>query len=99
MDDFKGLNVAITGGAGDIGAAMEAELTRLGASVTLIGRKSESEAEPWLARVREHGEVAYVRADVRHRHAIEAALAAIEPLDVAIANQAIGHGIPFLEIT
>jgi NAD(P)-dependent dehydrogenase (short-subunit alcohol dehydrogenase family) len=98
MEGIEGLNVAITGGAGDIGAAMGAELTRLGARVTLIDRKSETEAEPWLARVREHGEVAYIQADVRDRPAIESALAAIEPLDVAIANQAIGHGIPFLEI-
>ena len=99
MDGVEGLRIAITGGAGDIGAAMGAELTRLGASVTLIDRKSADEAEPWLTRARQHGAVGYVRADVRDRAAIEAALAAIEPLDVAIANQAIGHGIPFLEIT
>jgi NAD(P)-dependent dehydrogenase (short-subunit alcohol dehydrogenase family) len=65
MEGIEGLNIAITGGAGDIGSAMGAELTRLGARVTLIDRKSESEAEPWLARVREHGDVAYVQADVR----------------------------------
>lgn len=99
MEGIAGLNVAITGGAGDIGAAMGAELTRLGANVTLIDRKSAAEAEPWLERAGRNGAVAYVPADVRDRAAIEAALAAIEPLDVAIANQAIGHGIPFLDIT
>jgi NAD(P)-dependent dehydrogenase (short-subunit alcohol dehydrogenase family) len=99
MDGIAGLNIAITGGAGDIGSAMGAELTRLGAHVTLIDRKSPSEAEPWLARAREHGNVAYVQADVCDRATIDATLAAIDPLDVAIANQAIGHGIPFLEIT
>ena len=78
---------------------MGAELRRLGAHVTLIDRKSPAEAEPWLARARAHGEVGYVQADVRDRPAIDAALAALDPLDVAIANQAIGHGIPFLEIT
>jgi NAD(P)-dependent dehydrogenase (short-subunit alcohol dehydrogenase family) len=99
MDGIDGLNVAIAGGAGDIGAAMAAELTRLGAHVTLIDRKSAAEAGPWLERAGRHGDVSFVQADVRDRTAIEAALAAIDPLDVAIANQAVGHGIPFLEIT
>jgi NAD(P)-dependent dehydrogenase (short-subunit alcohol dehydrogenase family) len=99
MDGLDARNIVIAGGAGDIGAAMGAELARLGARVTLIDRKSPAEAEPWLERARQHGEVAYVQADVRDRVAIDAALTAIEPLDVAIANQAIGYGIPFLEIT
>jgi NAD(P)-dependent dehydrogenase (short-subunit alcohol dehydrogenase family) len=99
VDGIAGLGVAITGGAGDIGAAMGAELRRLGAGVTLIDRKSPAEAAPWLERARRHGDVAYVQADVRDRTAIDAALAAISPLDVAIGNAAIGHGIPFLEIS
>ena len=99
MEGVQGLAIAITGGAGDIGAAMGAELRRLGASVTLIDRKAPAEAEPWLARARAHGDVAYTQTDVRDRPAIDAALAAIDPLDIAIANQAIGHGIPFLDIT
>src|SRR5262245_51173776 len=78
---------------------MGAELTRLGASVTLIDRKSPGEAAPWLTRAREHGDVSYVQADVTDRPAIDAALAAIDHLDVAIGNAAVGHGIPFLEIT
>ena len=36
---------------------------------------------------------------MRDRDAIDAALAAIDPLDVAIGNAAVGHGIPFLEIS
>lgn len=99
MDRLDGRGVVITGGAGDIGAAMGAELRRLGADVTLLDQKSEAEAAPWLARARQHGDVAYVQADVRDRGAIDAALAAIDPLDVAIGNAGIGHGIPFLEIT
>src|SRR5215210_7565219 len=98
VERLEGRGIAITGGAGDIGAAMGAELRRLGATVTLIDRKTPAEAEPWLERAREHGDVAYVQADVRDRDAIDAALAAIEPLDVAIGNAAVGHGIPFLEI-
>src|SRR5688572_10805458 len=99
VERLDGRGIAITGGAGDIGAAMGAELRRLGASVTLIDRKTPSEAEPWLTRAREHGDVACIQADVRDREAIDAALAAIDPLDVAIGNAAVGHGIPFLEIT
>jgi NAD(P)-dependent dehydrogenase (short-subunit alcohol dehydrogenase family) len=99
MERLDGRGIAITGGAGDIGAAMGAELRRLGATVTLIDRKTEAEAEPWLKRASAHGEVAYVQADVRDRAALDAALAAIDPLDVAIGNAGIGHGIPFLEIS
>jgi NAD(P)-dependent dehydrogenase (short-subunit alcohol dehydrogenase family) len=99
MEHLDGRGIAITGGAGDIGAAMGAELRRLGAAVTLIDRKSASEAAPWLERAGQHGEVTYVQADVRDRETIDAALAAIDPLDVAIGNAAIGHGIPFLDIT
>ena len=98
MEGIAGLGIAITGGAGDIGAAMGAELTRLGASVTLIDRKPPEEAAPWLERAQLHGRVAYVQADVRDRPALDAALAALDPLDVAIGNAAIGHGIPFLEL-
>ena len=99
MERLDGRGIVITGGAGDIGAAMGAELRRLGASVTLIDRKSPDEAQPWLARASTGGEVAYVQADVRDRDAIDAALAVIDPLDVAIGNAAIGHGIPFLDLT
>ncbi len=99
MDGIAGLNVAITGGAGDIGSAMAAELTRHGARVTVIDRKNEPEAQPWLERASVNGPVRYVQADVTDRATIDAALAAIDPLDIAIANQAIGRGIGFLDLT
>ena len=99
MERLDGLNIAITGGAGDIGAAMGAEFRRLGANVTLIDRKPPDAAAPWLDRASIHGPVAYAQADVRDRTAIDAALAALDPLDVAVGNAAIGHGIPFLDIS
>ena len=99
MTRLDGLNIAVTGGAGDIGAAMGAEFRRLGATVTLIDRKTPEEARPWLERAAAHGPVAYAQADVRDRAALDAALAAIDPLDVAIGNAGIGHGIPFLDIS
>ncbi len=100
MEDMDGLGVAITGGAGDIGAAMGAELSKRGASVTLIDQKSPEEAEPWVERVREgDGKVRYVQADVRDRGAVDEALADIDSLDVAIGNAEIVDAAPFLEIT
>jgi NAD(P)-dependent dehydrogenase (short-subunit alcohol dehydrogenase family) len=38
--------VAITGGAGDRGAAIRTELAAAGARVRLIGRNAEDEAKP-----------------------------------------------------
>jgi NAD(P)-dependent dehydrogenase (short-subunit alcohol dehydrogenase family) len=43
--------------------------------------------------------VAYVQADVTDREAIDATLADLDSLDIAIANQAIGGGVPFLELS
>ncbi len=99
MEGIGGLGIAITGGAGDIGAAMGAELARQGARVTLLDRKPEAEAAPWLERAGAHGPVAYAQVDVRDRAAVDAALGAIEPLDVVIANAGIVQSAPFLEIT
>ena len=100
MEQLKDLGIAIIGGAGDIGAAMGRELAWLGASVTLIDKKSSDDAEPWLAKVRKVSEkVAYVTADVRDRDAIDEALASIDPLDVAIGNAGIVDSAPFLGIT
>lgn len=99
MGALQGLGIAITGGAGDIGAAMGKELCQRGAAVTLIDRKSPAEAEPWIERVRPDGDVAYIRADVRDRSAIDAALAAVDPLDVAIGNAGIVDAAPFLDIS
>lgn len=96
---MQGLGIAITGGAGDIGAAMGKELCQRGAAVTLIDRKSPAEAEPWIERVRPDGDVAYIQADVRDRSAIDAALAAVDPLDVAIGNAGIVDAAPFLDIS
>jgi NAD(P)-dependent dehydrogenase (short-subunit alcohol dehydrogenase family) len=100
MEGLEGLGVAITGGAGDIGAAMGAELSKQRASVTLIDRKPPREAEPWIDRARSgKGEVRYARADVREREALEEALAGVDPLDVAIGNAGIVDAAPFLEVT
>lgn len=99
MSSLAGLGIVVTGGGGDIGAAMGAEFVRQGASVTLLDRKPPSEAEPWVERVREHGEARYVEADVRDRPAVDRVLSGVDPLDVAIGNAGIVESAPFLKIT
>jgi NAD(P)-dependent dehydrogenase (short-subunit alcohol dehydrogenase family) len=99
VGSLVGLGIVVTGGAGDIGAAIGAELTRRGATVTLVDRKSEEQAEAWLARVGEAGRVAYRQADVRDRAALEQVLRSVDPLDVAIGNAGVVESASFLDIT
>ncbi|MFI0454254.1 SDR family NAD(P)-dependent oxidoreductase [Actinomadura sp. 6N118] len=91
MTITPGLGVVITGGLGDIGSAMAAELSGRGAAVTLID----------IAEMVEAGDSggAYRRADVRDAAAVAAALRSVDPLDVVIANAGIVDSAPFLEIT
>ena len=96
---LDGLGVAITGAAGDLGHAMSLELARLGAHVTMIDRLSDTEASERIAAVGRVGNCGYVRADVTDRAAVEAALRAVDPLDVAIGNAGIVESAPFLEVT
>ncbi len=99
VDNLKDLGIVITGGAGDIGAAMAAEVCRRGATVTLLDRKSSDEALPWLNRASRHGSAEYVQVDVSDRPTVESTLAAIDPLDVVISNAGIVIPVPFLELT
>jgi NAD(P)-dependent dehydrogenase (short-subunit alcohol dehydrogenase family) len=96
---LSSLGAVVTGGAGDIGAAIGAELARRGATVTLVDRKSDQEARPWLERVGDGGSVSYRQADVRNRADLESVLRSVESLDVAIGNAGIVESAPFLEIT
>jgi NAD(P)-dependent dehydrogenase (short-subunit alcohol dehydrogenase family) len=97
--DLAGLGIAVTGAAGDIGFAIAVELARRGAHVSLIDRVPDSEAAPRVTAVAGAGSCAYHRADVTDRAAIDAVLAAIDPLDVAIGNAGIVLPAPFLEVT
>src|SRR5437868_14913035 len=99
MSDLDGKNALVTGGSGDIGAAMAAELTRRGARVTLLDLKSPEAAQEWITTASAFGEVGYVQADVRDRPALDAALEGLGRLDIAIANAGIVESAPFLEIT
>jgi NAD(P)-dependent dehydrogenase (short-subunit alcohol dehydrogenase family) len=83
-----GLGVAITGGAGDIGRAIALELLGHGCAVTLLDLRAAEVPGATFAEV-----------DVRDHAAVAAALAAVEPLDVAIGNAGMVAAAPFLEIT
>jgi NAD(P)-dependent dehydrogenase (short-subunit alcohol dehydrogenase family) len=78
---------------------MSLELARLGAEVTMIDRVSRDQASTRIAAVGRVGRCSYVQADVTDRPAIEAALRAVDPLDVAIGNAGIVESAPFLEVT
>jgi NAD(P)-dependent dehydrogenase (short-subunit alcohol dehydrogenase family) len=97
--ELDGLGVAVTGAAGDLGHAMSLELARLGAHVTMIDRVADAQASERVAAVGRVGRCTYVRADVTDRSAIEAALRAVDPLDVAIGNAGIVESAPFLEVS
>jgi NAD(P)-dependent dehydrogenase (short-subunit alcohol dehydrogenase family) len=96
---LDGLGIAVTGAAGDLGHAMSLELAQRGAQVTMIDRVSESEARPRVDAVAAVGDCAYRRVDVTDRAAVDAALAGVDPLDVAIGNAGIVESAPFLEVT
>jgi NAD(P)-dependent dehydrogenase (short-subunit alcohol dehydrogenase family) len=97
--DLAGVGIAVTGAAGDLGGAMSLELARRGAHVTMLDRVPEAEASEGIAAVRGAGSCSYRQVDVTDRAAVDAALAAVEPLDVAIGNAGIVDAAPFLEVS
>jgi NAD(P)-dependent dehydrogenase (short-subunit alcohol dehydrogenase family) len=96
---LESLGIAVTGAAGDLGHAMSLELAGRGAHVTMIDRVAEDDARPRIEAVAAAGSCAYRQADVTDRGAIDAALAAVDPLDVAIGNAGIVESAPFLDVT
>src|ERR1700689_1168579 len=96
---LEGLGVAVTGAAGDIGNAIACELAARGARVAMLDRVSEADASGRIAAVAAVGSCSYRSLDVTDRAALEAALAALDPLDVAIGNAGIVESSPFLELT
>jgi NAD(P)-dependent dehydrogenase (short-subunit alcohol dehydrogenase family) len=97
--DLAGLGIAVTGAAGDLGGAMARELASRGAHVTMLDRVPEAEASERIAAVAAAGSSAYVQVDVTDRPAVDAALGAIEPLDVAVGNAGIVESAHFLDVS
>jgi len=78
---------------------MSLELARRGAHVTMIDRLSETAAAARIEAVAAVGSCDYRSADVTDRSAVDAVLANVTPLDVAISNAGIVESAPFLEVT
>jgi NAD(P)-dependent dehydrogenase (short-subunit alcohol dehydrogenase family) len=97
--DLAGLGVAVTGAAGDLGGAMALELAGRGAVVTMLDRVPQADASDRIAAVSAVGSCSYRQVDVTERAAVDAALAAVEPLDVAIGNAGVVEAAPFLEVS
>ncbi len=103
-EDIAGKVILVTGGCGDLGRATAQALVAAGATVVASDLHSPDEARERLGGWGEVGAVAhYLRADVRDRAQVDAAIAAsIERygrLDVAIANAGVVQSAPFLDIT
>ena len=97
--DLAGLGVAVTGAAGDLGGAMALELASRGAVVAMLDRVPQAEASDRIAAVSAVGSCSYGQVDVTDRAAVDAALAAVAPLDVSIGNAGIVEAAPFLEVS
>jgi NAD(P)-dependent dehydrogenase (short-subunit alcohol dehydrogenase family) len=65
----------------------------------MIDMADEQDAAARIDAVADAGQGTYIQADVTDRDAVQVALAAIDPLDVAIGNAGIVESAPFLEVT
>jgi len=98
MEDLAGRLVAISGGAGDIGLATAAALARRGAEVVLLDNRPDGpDVAERLASAGLPAD-AYRQVDVTDRAAVDATLAALPRLDVAVANAGIVRAAPFLDV-
>lgn len=96
----SGQHVLVTGGAGDIGAAIGRRALADGAWVTLLDLGDEdvvaaAEDMTWARSAR----VRYVQGDVTDRVGMDTLLAGLPDIDVAVANAGIVRSAPFLDIT
>ena len=96
---LTGLQVAITGGAGDIGLGMARRLAADGARIVLLDRVPLEQTSPDVRRLVTAGSLDYHEVDVRDPAGLHEALSTVEPLDVMIANAGTVRAAPFLEIT
>jgi NAD(P)-dependent dehydrogenase (short-subunit alcohol dehydrogenase family) len=93
MERFAGRVVAVTGAAGQIGAACARAFAEEGAAVAAIDREAPAAAD----------DVVPVLADLADPTALERAFdeaeAAVGPIDVLVQSAAVHARVPFLEIT
>ncbi|MDB5411169.1 MAG: 3-hydroxyacyl-CoA dehydrogenase [Rhodospirillales bacterium] len=95
---IAGRHAIVTGGGSGIGAATAAELARLGARLTLVGRREAPLAQTCAAL---GGERAYQVADVTSPAAVAAAFAAAVkragPVAILVNNAGAAESAPFLK--
>ena len=91
------LGVAVTGGVGDIGSAIGRLLAEHGARVRLLDIVPADEAHERTAAWN-LPTIDYVQVDVRDRAGLDAALAGLPRLDVAIGNAGVVRAQRFLDI-
>jgi NAD(P)-dependent dehydrogenase (short-subunit alcohol dehydrogenase family) len=99
---LAGRHAIVTGGGSGIGAATATELARLGAKLTLIGRREAPLAETCAALTRLHGsDHFYQVADVTRPDSVTAAFAAaVEragPVAILVNNAGAAESAPFLK--
>lgn len=96
--NMAGRHIVITGGGSGVGAEMTARFAKAGGRVSVFGRR----AEPLQQVAAETGGFA-APCDVTDRGALDAALeravAANGPVDVAIANAGAADSVPFARMT
>jgi NAD(P)-dependent dehydrogenase (short-subunit alcohol dehydrogenase family) len=90
---LEGQHAIVTGGGTGIGAAIAAELARLGARVTLVGRREDKLAET-ASRL---PDCAYRVADVTDADATARAFAAAGAADILVNNAGAAESAPFLK--
>jgi NAD(P)-dependent dehydrogenase (short-subunit alcohol dehydrogenase family) len=89
---LSGKHAVVTGAGGGIGAATAEELARLGARVTLVGRRRDKlEAE----RAKLGGEHAILALDLTRVDDVTAAFARLGPIDILVNNAGAAETAPF----
>jgi NAD(P)-dependent dehydrogenase (short-subunit alcohol dehydrogenase family) len=95
---LAGEHAIITGGGSGIGAAAAVELARLGARITLIGRREDRLAETASIVTREQGvSCDYRSVDVTDAEATARAFAAVGPAEILVNNAGAAESAPFLK--
>jgi NAD(P)-dependent dehydrogenase (short-subunit alcohol dehydrogenase family) len=95
---LAGQHAIITGGGSGIGAAVALELARLGARLTLIGRREDRLAQTAALVTQNSGAVCgYRSADVTDTEATARAFAAAGPAEILVNNAGAAESAPFLK--
>ncbi len=93
-----GRHAVVTGGGSGIGAAAALELARLGARLTLLGRRADRlSAQARAIADSTHGETATLSLDVTDAGAVPAAFARLGAVDILVNNAGAAESAPFLK--